>query len=93
MQENLKLRNLKSGLYCIFRDVSPDISVAVKRVNYFQKVVTQRKVNGGRYHCHWKEPKTWSMTYQNNNPQMQTNSKNLWATTTNQHGLLCTLQQ
>jgi hypothetical protein len=93
MQENHKSRNLKYELYCIFRDVSPDISMAVIRVNYFQKAVTQRKVSCGRYHCHWKEPKTWSMTYQNNNPQMQTNSKNLVATTTNQHGVLCTLQQ
>jgi len=47
MQEYHKPRNLKSGLYCIFRDVSPDISMTVKRVNYFQKVVTQRKVSGG----------------------------------------------
>jgi hypothetical protein len=48
MQENHKSRNIKSGLYCIFWDVSPDISTAVERVNYFQKVVTQRKVSGGR---------------------------------------------
>jgi hypothetical protein len=73
MQENHIPRNLKSVLYCIFRDVSPDISMAVKRVKYIQKVVTQRKVSGGRYHCHCKEPKTWSVAYQNNNPQILTN--------------------
>jgi hypothetical protein len=92
MQENHISRNLKSVLYCIFRDVSPDISMAVKSVNYFQKVVTQKKVSGGRYYCHWKEPKTWSMAHQNN-PEMLINSKNLLETTTNQQRILCTLQQ
>jgi len=44
MQENHKSINLKSGLYCIFRNVSPDISMTFKKVNYFQKVVTQKKL-------------------------------------------------
>jgi hypothetical protein len=45
MQENHISRHLKSVLYCIFRDVSCDISMAVKSVNYFQKAVTQKKVS------------------------------------------------
>jgi hypothetical protein len=39
MQEHHKSSNLKSGLYCIVRDVSPDISMTVKRFNYSQNVV------------------------------------------------------
>jgi hypothetical protein len=38
--------NLKSGLYCIFRHISPDTFTTVKRVNYFKEVVTERKVSG-----------------------------------------------